>query len=64
MKASELMHGDLFKYGGHLCKFDIRSMNAVIMRVSDKSEYPPCAVLNAEPIPLTEEILKKNGWTD
>lgn len=64
MQAEELMHNDLFMYGGHLCKFVIRSTDAIVQRLSDKAEYPPCAVLNAERIPLTPEILEKNGFGD
>lgn len=63
MKVSELMDNDLFMYGGHLCKFVIRSMDAIVQRISDNSDYPPCAVSNAEPIQLSEEMLKANGWS-
>lgn len=66
MKVCELMDNDLFMYGGHLCRFKIRAMDAVIERLSDGGCYPPCACAEAEPITLTKEILEKNGfkWTD
>lgn len=62
MKVSELMDNDLLMYGGHICRFVIRSMDAVIQRVSDDGDYPPCACAAADPIPLTAEILKANGF--
>lgn len=62
MKLNELMHNDLFVYGGNLCRFVIRPMDAVVERISDKTTYLPCAVREAEPIPLTKEILKVNGF--
>lgn len=64
MKKEELMHGDLLMYYGHLCRFIIRSDGAIIERSDDKNEYLPCSCESdkAEPIPLTERILKANGW--
>lgn len=56
------MDNDLLICGGGLCRFVIRPMDAIVQRLSDKNEYKPCAVLNAEPIPLTEEILEINGF--
>lgn len=64
MTINELMHNDLFMCGGGVCRFVIRTMDAIVQRLSDKNEYKPCAVLNAKPIPLTEEILKINGFED
>lgn len=62
MQAEELMHNDLFMYGGNLCRFVIRSTDAIVQRLCDKTTYLPCAVREAEPIPLTEEIFKANGF--
>lgn len=62
MTINELMHNDLLMYGGNLCRFVIRSIDAVVERISDKTTYLPCAIREAEPIPLTEEILKANGF--
>lgn len=61
MKANELMNGDLVMYGGQLCRFVIDSNGAHVERLSDGGQFPPCA--DVEPIPLTEDILKANGWT-
>lgn len=62
MEAKELMHGDLFKYFGQLCRFVIYGRGAVVVRMSDDSEYLPIACNDAEPIPLTEKILEANGF--
>lgn len=63
MKLSEMMDNDLFRYGGHLCRFVICAMSAYIERLSDGSTFPPCVCVEAEPIPLTKEILKANGFS-
>lgn len=62
MKAEELMHGDYVVYHGKLCKFLVRDYDAVLKRVDDGNEYPPCACREATPIPITTEILEKNGF--
>lgn len=64
MKASEMMDNDLIRYGGHLCRFVISAMSAYVERLSDGATFPPCACVEAESIPLTEEILKLNGFRE
>lgn len=62
MEARELMHGDLVLYGGHVCRFVIDANTAYLQRLSDGTQYLPCACQEAEAIKLSEEILKANGW--
>ena len=56
MKASDLMLGDLVRWFGNLCKVDLPFL---ITEFSDKDESN-----NVEPIPLTDEILEKNGFIE
>ena len=63
MKASELMIGDYVNYRGQIIKitslYDKGGSNEVGW--SDKESVWVNAD-NVEPIPLTADILKKNGW--
>ena len=58
------MDNDLLMYGGHLCRFVIRANDACVERLSDGNTYPPCAVYNAEPIPLTNKFLESNDFEE
>lgn len=62
MKIQELMHGDLFMYGGNVCRFMVSPNTAYLQRLSDGTQYLPCACIEAEPIPLTKDILAKAGY--
>lgn len=56
------MHGDLVMYGGHVCRFVIDSDSAYLKRLSDGNQYLPCALEEAVSIPITKDILTKNGF--
>lgn len=68
MKATELKIGDWVSFGGTPVKIKEITPISVLMDMSlckDFASDEACAILrNLSPIPLTEEILRKNGWKE
>ena len=75
MKATELMIGDWVLFGDEPLKVQHIYNNGyddVVAEITEESfnEYGVCEEIrdvpsvNCSPIPLTPEILKKNGWKD
>lgn len=55
------MDGDLVMYGGHLCRFVVDGRSAYFETDDHLNKYIPG--IDTEPIPLTPEILEKNGFS-
>lgn len=68
MEAKELMIGDWVSHKGTYVKIEDITTNSgrykypLSVFYSDGREFAHIAVLNVDPIPLTEEILLKNGF--
>lgn len=63
METKELMLGDLVLCGGRVCRvLELGGMACVTP--TDKAEELFCNDKDIEPIPLTPEILFKNGFKD
>lgn len=63
MKASEVRIGNLFQdQNGNLLEVDSINKSGYVFHVADRSKYPLEAGWKAEPIPLTEEWLKRFGF--
>lgn len=67
MKVNEIMIGDLFSFNGNKYKIeDIKKCGAVHVEnypEGGRTEFITDFILDElQPIPLTDEILKKNGW--
>lgn len=67
MKQSEYIPGDWVKASGQLCRVE----EVFVNRLTNESEYTliypngnssRIAIGEIEPVPLTPEILEKNGW--
>lgn len=65
MIIQDLMINDLVLYKGHVKKVVgiKRAYNLIDLAINDK-DFFTCSVTDIEPIPLTEEILKKNGFEE
>lgn len=61
MKATDLMLNDLVMCNNKVCK--VCSIEGVMVLVSFKDGEKLTIEDNIEPIPLTPEILEKNGFT-
>lgn len=66
MKTSELMIGDWVLYGQRfaIIKELYNGYVTILCSINGQNEYVEETYDNIEPIPLTSEILEKNGWKD
>lgn len=63
MKARELMPGDIVSLFGNACIIDGLSISEGTLRIEGDTVHYYCDMQEIEPVPLTAEILDKNGWT-
>ena len=62
MKARELMPGDIVSLFGNACKIDGLSISEGTLRIEGDTVHYYADMQEIEPVPLTEEILEKNGF--
>ncbi len=67
MKAEELMIGDLLRYSGQFAKFDFRVERITRNKVGYRPDPADSRIAylsldEVQPIPLTAEILERNGF--
>lgn len=62
MKVKELMIGDIVSYNGSICRVTSTECFGNLVGVENDTICELVSDAELSPIPLTPEILKKNGW--